>query len=251
MTSPGLFSKSLKRFLYSQRNTHILTLTSKPISVKSVEWPFVKTKKTHKLKKEQQKNMSFVSDYVCLFHIHQTDILFYLLQGPSEECMSWKQHCMGFCQPALEPICCCTSSSSLLLGRSKRLRYVLTSAPHPFSWTPLTWGLDTDGYQRARPKTWPRHMVAWQGSKVMSVKYDSKTSSDFADMQPEGQRREAFISVEPRSCTWNWAVACTKEKISCKIYLCLQDTDVAVLHTTKFSQEGKKKHIKFVYNQNA
>ena len=46
--------------------------------------------------------------------------------------------------------------------------------------------LDADGYQCACPKTWPRHMVAWQGSKVTSVKHESKTSSVFTDTLPGG-----------------------------------------------------------------
>lgn len=61
------------------------------------------------------------------------------------------------------------------------------AVPPSFSPPPsheLSWpgGLDADGYQRARPKTRPRHVVAWQGSKVTSVKYESKTSSFFTDM---------------------------------------------------------------------
>lgn len=52
-----------------------------------------------------------------------------------------------FCQPTLEQICCC---SSLRL-------------PNP---TPLNSSdLGLDGYQRACPTTWPRHVVAWQRSK--------------------------------------------------------------------------------------
>lgn len=140
----------------------------------------------HKSCRKINQKYIFLSHYVCLFPKHQPDFFSCFLQGPFEECTSWKQHSIAFCQPTLELICCC--SSSLLNPRLKKLCYVLTSAPHPFSWTPLTRGLDKDGYQRACPKTWPRHMVAWQGSKVTSEKYDSGTSSVFTDAQPEGER---------------------------------------------------------------
>lgn len=109
------------------------------------------------------------------------------------------------------------AAAPLLLSQLKSLCYVLTSTPNPLSWTRLTQGQDTDGYQRACPKTWPRHMVAWQGSKVTSVKYGSKTSSVLTDMQPEGGKRQVFISVEPGTCTWIWG----SNNLARSTFLCL------------------------------
>lgn len=52
------------------------------------------------------------------------------------------------------------------------------------------WGLDPDAYQHACPTTWPRHMVAWQGAKVESLKRNcAKAAQASADAAAWGRTR--------------------------------------------------------------
>ncbi len=99
----------------------------------------------------------------------------------------------------------------------------LSFSPPPLMNSADPGGLDPDGYQRACPKTWPRHMVAWQGSKFTSVKYDSKTSSAFADTQPERERGKYLFCVVfflTRSMHLNLWSSMREENLTCVIRVC-------------------------------
>lgn len=58
------------------------------------------------------------------------------------------------------------------ISKKKVTTETVVSIPAPplhYSADPA-WGLDPDAYQHACPTTWPRHIVAWQGAKVESLK---------------------------------------------------------------------------------
>lgn len=66
----------------------------------------------------------------------------------------------------------------------------IPAPPFHYSADPA-WGLNPDAYQHACPTTWPRHMVAWQGAKVESLKRNcAKAAQASADAAAWGRTRQ-------------------------------------------------------------
>lgn len=77
------------------------------------------------------------------------------------------------------------------------------------------WGLDSDAYQHACSTTWPRHMVAWQGAKVESLKRNCAKAAQASSRCGCLGQNKVKDPVQLGSCTWSWKQAQQRYKYFC------------------------------------